>query len=204
MTDPQGVPDRATVGPVAGQGLGGVKARIFFGVLGVILALDITTKLLVERTFRLYQQVEVVGDVIRLTYIHNPGAAFGIYLGEYSRLIFLTLSLVALAALLGMYWVTPARDRVRLASIALVCGGAIGNLIDRIRSSRGVVDFVDIGIGDVRWPVFNVADVAVTIGAILLALSLWQEEHGRPDRAEARAAPEDVSPGDGRESGDGG
>lgn len=155
-----------------------VKTRIFGWILGGVLALDVATKFLVQRTFRPYQQVEILGDWVRLTYIYNPGAAFGIYLGEYSRVIFLALSLVALGALLAMYRATPAGDRVRLASIALVCGGAIGNLIDRVRSPRGVVDFMDIGIGDLRWPVFNVADVAVTTGAILLALSLWQEEHG--------------------------
>ena len=57
--------------------------------------------------------------------------------------------------------------------------GAIGNLLDRIRSHEGVVDFLDVGLRDLRWPVFNVADVAVTVGAILLALSLWKEEQPR-------------------------
>jgi signal peptidase II len=144
-----------------------------------VLVIDVATKLAVQRAFEPYDQVEILGDYLRLTYIHNPGAAFGIYLGDYSRVIFLLLSLVALGALLAMYWVTPGRNRVRLTAIALVCGGAIGNLIDRVRSHHGVVDFLDMGIGDqLRWPVFNVADVAVTTGAILLALSLWQEEHG--------------------------
>jgi signal peptidase II len=86
------------------------------------------------------------------------------------------LSLIALAALASMYWVTPARDRVRLTAISLICAGAIGNLVDRVRSTSGVVDFLDVGIDDLRWPVFNVADIAVTSGAILLALSLWREE----------------------------
>lgn len=152
------------------------KAGLFAGVLGGVLLLDILTKFFVQRTFHLYQQVNIVGDYVRLTYIHNPGAAFGIHLGPYSRFIFLFLSLVALAALAGMYWVTPAKDRVRLASIALICGGAVGNLLDRIRSAAGVVDFLDVGVGAVRWPVFNIADIAVTTGAIFLALSLWREE----------------------------
>ena len=152
------------------------KIGIFAGVLTTVVALDQITKLMVQQSFRLYQQVEVIGDYVRLTYIHNPGAAFGIHLGAYSRPIFLVLSLVALAALAGMYWVTPVRDRVRLAAISLICGGAVGNLIDRVRSEQGVVDFLDVGIGDLRWPVFNIADIAVTTGAIFLALSLWQEE----------------------------
>lgn len=155
----------------------GAKARLFAGVLAVVLVLDVATKLLVQRTMMLHQQIEILGDLVRLTYIHNPGAAFGIYLGGQSRVIFMLLSVVALGALLGMYWVTPVANRVRLAAIALVCGGAVGNLIDRVRSHHGVVDFLDMGIGEsLRWPVFNVADVAVTTGAILLALSLWQED----------------------------
>jgi signal peptidase II len=152
------------------------KTTLLAGVLGGVLLLDIATKMFIQRTFHLYQQVDVIGDYVRLTYIHNPGAAFGIELGSYSRFIFLFLSLMALAALGGMYWVTPAKDRIRLASIALICGGAMGNLLDRIRSSAGVVDFLDVGFGNLRWPVFNVADIAVTTGAVFLALSLWREE----------------------------
>ena len=154
----------------------GNKAGLFIGVLGGVLLLDVLTKQFVQRTFHLYQQVNLIGDYVRLTYIHNPGAAFGIHLGPYSRLIFMTLSLIALGALTAMYWFTPGRDRVRLASIALICAGAIGNLVDRVRSAAGVVDFLDVGVGNVRWPVFNIADIAVTTGAIFLAISLWREE----------------------------
>jgi signal peptidase II len=124
----------------------------------------------------LYQEIDLIGDYVRLTFIHNPGAAFGIKVGESSRLVFMALSVLALGALLAMYWFTPAADRVRLTAIALICGGAIGNLIDRIRSVAGVIDFLDVGIGNTRWPVFNMADIAVTAGAIILALSLWKEE----------------------------
>lgn len=152
------------------------KGGLFLGVLVVVVGFDIATKLIIESTFHLYQQVDVIGEYVRLTYIHNPGAAFGIHLGTYSRAIFLGLSVVALAALAGMYWFTPASDRVRLAAIALICGGALGNLFDRVRSASGVVDFLDVGVGDLRWPIFNVADIAVTTGAVILALSLWREE----------------------------
>ena len=155
---------------------GGMKALLFIAVLFGVLLLDISTKLLVQKHFFLYQQMDIIGEYVRLTYIYNPGAAFGIHLGEHSRFIFLVLSLIALGALVGMYWFTPVADRVRLISISLICGGAVGNLIDRIRSESGVVDFIDVGVGTIRWPVFNVADVAVTTGAIILALSLWKEE----------------------------
>jgi signal peptidase II len=152
------------------------KAIVFLAVLAAIIALDVATKLLVQKHLHLYQQIDIVGEYLRLTYIYNPGAAFGIHLGENSREIFLVLSMLALAALVGMYWYTPASDRTRLIAISLICGGAIGNLIDRIRSESGVVDFIDLGVNNIRWPVFNIADMAVTAGAIILALSLWKEE----------------------------
>ena len=152
------------------------RARHLGSIVAAVVGLDLLTKLWIQNTFRLYEQVEVVGEYLRLTYIYNPGAAFGIHVGEYSRVVFLVLSLVALIALIAMYWTTPASDRIRLYSIALICGGALGNLIDRVRSPRGVVDFLDVGIGAMRWPVFNVADMAVTTGAILLAISLWNED----------------------------
>ena len=160
----------------AARGFAASKIGIMSGILAVVLVLDIITKALVQRSMLLYEQRDVIGEYVRLTYIFNTGAAFGIHLGPYSRQIFLVLSLVALIALAAMYYYTPISDRLRLASIALICGGAIGNLIDRVRSENGVVDFLDVGIGTMRWPVFNVADMAVTAGAIVLALSLWKEE----------------------------
>jgi signal peptidase II len=163
--------DRAAVGAVP-------KVALFFLVVAGVLVFDVGTKLLVQRHLYLYQQVDVIGEYLRLTYIYNPGAAFGISVGPHSRLIFLGLSVVALGALAGMYVYTPSWDRVRLMAISLICGGAIGNLIDRVRSEAGVVDFLDVGVGDIRWPVFNIADIAVTTGAIVLALSLWKEEQG--------------------------
>ena len=152
------------------------RALNLVAIVAAVVGLDVITKLWIQRSLRLYEQIEIVGDYLRLTYIYNPGAAFGIHVGEYSRIVFLVLTLVALVALIAMYWTTPSSDRIRLYSIALICGGALGNLIDRVRSARGVVDFLDVGIGAMRWPVFNVADMAVTVGAVLLALSLWSEE----------------------------
>jgi signal peptidase II len=123
-----------------------------------------------------YEPVRVLGDFFRLTYIYNPGAAFGLHLGPASRYIFLTLTVVCVVVLIGWFRGTPSADRLRLLAISLVTAGALGNFIDRLRSSRGVIDFFDFGIGAARWPVFNIADIGVTVGAILLAISLWRED----------------------------
>jgi signal peptidase II len=151
------------------------KLAAFAGTGGLVLVLDLFTKYLVQQTLHVYDSIAVLGDLVRITYIHNPGAAFGLHLGPYSRFIFLGLALVALVVLLVMYHHTPGRDRLRLFAIGSIAGGALGNVIDRVRFPQGVVDFMDLGIGQLRWPVFNIADTAVTIGAILLLASLWAE-----------------------------
>jgi signal peptidase II len=152
------------------------KIALYVGTVGGVIVLDQLTKLLVLRTLRPYSPVEVLGDFFRLTFIYNTGAAFGLHLGEASRWVFMALAAVAVVVLWMMFRGTPWRDRARLVAIASVTGGAIGNVVDRVRSSRGVIDFLDFGVGEYRWPVFNVADIAVTVGALLLAFSLWREE----------------------------
>jgi signal peptidase II len=89
-------------------------------------------------------------------------------LGPSSRWWFVLLSFGTLFVLAWMYRQTPREDRFQIASIALICGGAVGNLIDRLRSARGVVDFIDIGIGTHRFWTFNLADLAVTLGTAML------------------------------------
>ncbi len=160
------------------------KAVVYGGITGAIIVLDQITKLIAQQLLPPYQPVPVLGDVFRLTYIYNPGAAFGLHLGPASRYIFLALTVVCVVVLFNWFRGTPASDRLRLIAISLVTAGAIGNFIDRVRSSRGVIDFFDFGIGDLRWPVFNIADIGVTVGAILLAISLWRED--QTDAADER------------------
>jgi signal peptidase II len=126
---------------------------------------------------------EVVGDWLRFTLVYNPGAAFGLHVGDHSRWVFMVLTIGALLILGRLYVSTSEGHRTRVMSLALVCGGALGNLLDRIRSALGVVDFLDVGVGDARWPTFNVADMAVSIGAFLLAVVLWAD-----DRASEQSA----------------
>ena len=70
-----------------------------------------------------------------------------------------------------------AISRTKVVAVARVAAGAMGNLVDRLRSERGVVDFLDVGVGAWRWPTFNVADIAVSCGAVLLAIVLWREDN---------------------------
>lgn len=161
------------------------KVWLYVGMVVGVVGADQLTKWVVERTLTLYEPVPVLGEFFRLTFIYNRGAAFGIHVGGWSRIVFMLLAVVASVALGMMYRNTPWRDRIRLIAIAGVTGGAIGNLIDRLRSSRGVVDFFDVGLGEVRWPVFNVADIFVTCGALILAYSLWREEQHAVPKTDA-------------------
>ncbi|MBK6487799.1 MAG: signal peptidase II [Gemmatimonadetes bacterium] len=152
-------------------------ALLFWPIVVVLVFADRITKSVAEELLwpRGVPQA-VFGDWFRWTLVYNPGAAFGLHLGPYSRWIFLALTVGALGILFHLYRTTEAGQRWRAIAIGLVTAGAIGNLIDRIVSPNGVVDFIDIGLGDLRWPTFNVADMAVSTGAILLAAVLWRED----------------------------
>ena len=112
---------------------------------------------------------------MRLTLTYNPDAAMSLSLGSWSRVVFTVVASLMLVVLFRMYLLTRREDPWRAAALALIAAGALGNLLDRLRSARGVVDFIDIGLGNTRFWIFNVADLAVTSGAILLFILLWRE-----------------------------
>lgn len=154
-------------------------------VVGVFVVDQVTKLVAADQLAPAYLPHPVVGDAVRFTLVYNPGAAFGLHLGPASRWIFAALTVGALVLLYRLWRETKAGDWTRASAIALVAGGAFGNLLDRLRSERGVVDFIDVGVGPSRWPTFNVADIAVTCGAILLAIVLWREDTARAARLKA-------------------
>jgi signal peptidase II len=158
---------------------------LFWPVLLVVLVVDVITKAIAERNLLRGIPYEVLGNTVQLKLVYNPGAAFGLHLGPQSRWIFTVLTILALVILGRLYRSTHTGHTARVAALALVCAGAVGNLIDRLRSFFGVVDFIDVGIGDSRWPTFNVADMAVSVGAALLAWVLWQEDQSTQATAPA-------------------
>lgn len=155
------------------------KARWFWPVLAALVLTDCSTKELVRSELAGNPGPHsVLGDWLRLTLAYNSGAALSLSFGGASRFVFSTIALGAIGALLVLYRKTAADAALRAAGLALVAGGAIGNLLDRLRSPRGVIDFIDIGIGDSRFWTFNVADIGVTVGALLLAVVFWREDAG--------------------------
>lgn len=165
------------------------NARLFWTTIVIVVVLDLTTKLIVQHTLPFLEPRQIIGNFVRFTLVYNSGAAFSMSLGRQSRWIFGSFAVIALYILWRLYRDSAPGDRARVLALALASGGAAGNLIDRIRESRGVVDFIDIGVGTVRFWTFNVADSAVTIGALLLAWVLWHEERTGATTKKSENAP---------------
>lgn len=156
---------------------GGLAPAPVLGIVSAIVLVDAFTKLLaVDRLVPVHMPHPVFGEWFRLTLVYNRGAAFGLSLGPYSRWLFVVLTVIAIVVLWSLYRSSAPEARVKVLALASVAGGAIGNVVDRLRWSRGVVDFLDVGIGAWRWPTFNVADIAVSLGACTLAVVLWRED----------------------------
>jgi signal peptidase II len=153
------------------------KLWIALTVVPFLLALDLITKSWALQALQGGRQIETLGGWVPLTLAFNRGAAFGLSIGDDPRWVFVPLTLVATAFLVALFLQAHPNDRLRVVSISLVLAGALGNLFDRLRWDRGVVDFIGpVNLGFMHWPIFNVADMAITTGAILLAISFWLEE----------------------------
>ena len=140
-----------------------------FSTALVITALDQVVKRVVVHTMQMGQSIDVLGSVVRLTRTSNTGGAFGLLRGRGNW--FIVVSFVAALAIAALSRQIARGRRVERLAFGLILGGAVGNLIDRVRLGA-VIDFIDIGGSGYRWPAFNVADSAITIGVTLLAVSL--------------------------------
>jgi signal peptidase II len=149
------------------------KARRFWPLFLLVLLSDCATKRAAEaRLVPAHVPHEFLGELVRFTLAYNPGAAMSLSLGAHSRLGFSLLAVAALAVLALLYRRAAPTDLRAAAGLALVASGALGNLLDRVRSARGVVDFIDVGFGGWRFWTFNLADMAIIAGAVLLVAAL--------------------------------
>ena len=150
-------------------------------VSGAVVLLDLWTKHWATRALAFQEPVEVLGPFVRFTYTRNSGVAFG--LGAGLPFPYYVFSLAAVVVILYLFFKQRVSGFPRQLALALIMGGALGNLIDRLRFGE-VVDFIEIGYGRWHWPVFNVADSAVTVGVILFAIT-WPRPHGGKRDADA-------------------
>ncbi len=167
------------------------KLTIPGALLFLILVADIATKRWALQALAGNPRPDFLGGHVPLTLAFNRGAAFGISIGDDPRWFFIPVAFLALGLMCVLLVRAERQDNLRIVALSLVIAGAIGNLVDRIRWDRGVVDFIGpIDLGFYHWPIFNVADMAISCGAVLLAISFWNEDRRltRERRAEAAAA----------------
>ena len=140
----------------------------------VVVLLDQATKLLVLAKIPLYHSIPVIEGFFNLTHIRNPGGAFG-FMAAGSQgvrnLLFIGVSIVAMGLIVYFYRSTPKTYPYLASALAMIFGGAVGNLIDRLRFGE-VVDFLDVYVGAYHWPAFNVADSAITVGITIFIAHL--------------------------------
>lgn len=157
------------------------KIPYLFVTLGILVA-DQWTKHLVEVHLPRGASEPVISGFLNLVHVRNTGVAFGLFAsdGGSTSWVLTALGLVALAAVSIYFLWTPVRDRLLLTALALVAGGAVGNLLDRVMAGS-VTDFVDVYVGSYHWPAFNVADSAITVGIVLMILDTFRHRPGEAD-----------------------
>ncbi|HEV7669921.1 MAG TPA: signal peptidase II [Thermoanaerobaculia bacterium] len=151
----------------------------FLFVSLAVLVFDQWTKWLIEVHLPLHASTPVLGGLVNLTHVRNTGVAFGLFAAQglaSGSWLLTALGLGALAAVCLYFWRTPTKDRALLAALALVVGGALGNLLDRA-ATGAVTDFVDLFVGIHHWPAFNVADAAISVGIALMAFDSLKRRH---------------------------
>ncbi|MBU4404522.1 MAG: signal peptidase II [Candidatus Aminicenantes bacterium] len=154
------------------------KKKPYLFIILTIIAVDQASKWLVARFMPLDTVRDVIKGFFRLWHVRNSGAVWGFFSGHDGGLVPGIITALAMAALLVVAFFflrADSRSRLELAAYALILGGALGNIIDRLRLGY-VVDFFDAYIKSQHWPTFNVADSCITIGVLLLALSMWREK----------------------------
>jgi signal peptidase II len=147
----------------------------------LVICLDQLTKFWVVQNFGMYESMVVVPGFFNLTYLTNTGAAFGMLAGLpllWRQLFFVGVALVALVAIFFLHRKIAHESRWYTVSLALIAGGAVGNLIDRVRLGA-VVDFLDVYLTTHHWPAFNVADSAISVGVVIfLVMNFIQSRNG--------------------------
>ena len=154
------------------------RYSLLLSVAGLVVALDQVTKVWIDRSMRMYETQTVIPGILDLHYIRNTGAAFGFLSGssaDFRIPFFILVSLVAVGIILFLFHKLEDSEVLMPLALSLVLGGAIGNLVDRIRLGE-VIDFILVHYKTFRWPAFNVADIAISVGVFLLVLRIFLEK----------------------------
>ena len=161
-----------------------LKFRVALFAFACSFLLDMGTKIAIDANLSYADRIPVIDGFFYLTHVRNTGAAFGLFASapKIPRLtFFISVSIVAVGIIISFFRQLSPGDRLAALALGLILGGALGNLIDRIFNDGAVVDFVSIGLGGLRTGIFNVSDVAIVAGAIVVFMRL-REEPLEPDR----------------------
>ena len=169
-----------------------LRNLVLASLTGTIIVTDQLSKLHIMQTMRLHESIPIIPNLFSFTYIRNPGAAFGLLAGSSNafRMVFFGITSIFALVLLGtILYRMPEREWMGRLSISAILGGAVGNLIDRLRFGE-VIDFLDVYIDNYHWPAFNVADSAITVGVVFLIIHfMFEKQDVPPVLPEAPAAP---------------
>lgn len=154
---------------------------IAWGWLGVIIALVLAADQVTKHAIEAYTTSDyfrvVIPGLLNLIHTHNPGVAFSMFANAHSPAVRFLLVLFSVAVIVFLFWLLAARragGRMGQIGMALIIGGAVGNVLDRL-TRRGVTDFIDLHVQNHHWPTFNVADSAIVIGAALVLMELFRD-----------------------------
>ena len=152
------------------------KYRYFALVTVISLILDQLSKIYIDSSFVIGESHQVINNFFHITYVRNPGAAFGMLSDSAIRIpFFLSISVIAVIAILWYVRKVAAEKQWQLVALGLILSGALGNFIDRARLGE-VIDFLDVHWYNYHWPAFNVADSAICVGVAIMLICTWHEE----------------------------
>ena len=153
----------------------GTRYNMLLLIASLVVVVDQVTKWLIVQNFRMHEALPVIPDFFDLVYVRNKGAAFGILADTGFRVPFLlTTTMVAVVFLVWFYRQLKPEQVLSRSALSMVLGGAVGNLIDRLRLGE-VIDFLDVHWFQHHWPAFNVADSAICVGVGMLLLAQWRD-----------------------------
>jgi signal peptidase II len=167
------------------RGMMWARKYIFLGLIGGgVVLLDQWTKIWIDANMRLFETRRVIPGLFDLHYVRNPGAAFGFLSGSHADFripFFVGISVLAIGIILFLFSKIEGSERLVPVALSLILGGALGNLIDRIRLGE-VIDFLLLHYKRFQWPAFNVADTTITVGVFLLLFRMVLMERRQPGR----------------------
>jgi signal peptidase II len=157
------------------------KNILFLAITGLVVLLDQLSKIWIVASLRLHEGFPLIDGFFNIVHVRNPGAAFGFLAAApplFRSVFFIAVTVAAILLILRYLRVSRIEEPSLVWALALILSGAVGNLIDRVRFGE-VVDFLDVYVGAYHWPAFNVADSAITVGAVMLMMVLLSRRKER-------------------------